>query len=84
MSKKYRHSKSHAFRVRLTHLDPVKVSHAVRHLNLTPMGLKGVYGKSVISQVLLDPEKSFTYQNLQNFKRDTVSLFSNSSVKLIL
>ena len=32
-----RDSKSHAFRVRLTHMGPVKVSHAVRHLNLTPM-----------------------------------------------
>ncbi len=28
---------SHPFRVRLTHLGPIKVSHAVRHLNLTPM-----------------------------------------------
>ncbi len=34
---KCRDSKSHAFRVRLTHLAPIKVSYAVRHLNLTPM-----------------------------------------------
>ena len=63
---KCRHSKSHAFRVRLTHLGVFLWSHAVRHHFSRILQFLAKFMKicpNAISQEPEEPQKSMTYQN---------------------
>ena len=61
--KPYRDSKSHAFRVRLTHLGVILLSHAVRHHFSRILKKLMKIGPIAISQEPENPQKSMTYQN---------------------